>query len=126
MNPHHRILLVDDEPLVLSSLRRQIERIAPNATVVYALNAQSAVWQLEHTSISMVFTDMRMEGRDDAGWTVVAAAERAGVPVCVLTGADVDPASSPRCRNVVVRRKDRMMREHLVELLQPLSLASTA
>lgn len=122
MNPTSRILLVDDEPLLLTSLRRHIERICPEATVVYALNAQSAVWQLAHTTIAMVLTDMRMEGRDDAGWAVVDAAERAGVPAVILTSADIQ-ASATRC-NVTVRRKDLMCREYLAELLKP-ALRST-
>jgi DNA-binding NtrC family response regulator len=129
MNDHHRILLVDDEPLLLATLRRHIERICPEATVVYALNPQSAVWQLENTSVAMVFTDMRMGGVDDAGWIVGDAADRASVPVVVLTG-DVEAAvaRAPRSRREVdMRRKDSIGREHIAALLQPaLKLASNA
>jgi CheY-like chemotaxis protein len=123
-----RILLVDDEPMMLSALRRHIERICPSATVVYALNPQSAVWQLRNTSIALVMTDMRMEGRDDAGWAVVDAAQQLDVPVVVLTGSSIDVDTSPRSgRHVAVRRKDSIDRQCVEDLVGPaLAIAASA
>lgn len=120
MSAGTRILLVDDEPMLLSALRRHIERILPTATVVYALNPQSALWQLRNTSIALVLTDMRMDGRDDAGWAVVDAAQGLDVPVVVLTAAKVLEDMSPRSgRRVAVRRKDQLERRDIEELLEP-------
>jgi DNA-binding NtrC family response regulator len=114
-----RILLVDDEPILLGALRREIERVCPGATVVYALNAHSAIWQLQNTSISMVITDLRMHGDENAGWGVVDAAQSLKVPVVVLTGCDVE-ASQRRCGdNVSVRPKEGIDRKKIAELIQP-------
>lgn len=83
-----RILLVDDEPVLLGPLRRWIQRSHPEALVVYASDPQLAEWQLRSTPIRLVVTDMRMHNDPEAGLRVVAAAREAGVPVVVLTGAD--------------------------------------
>src|SRR4051794_30114817 len=107
----HRILLVDDEPMLLSALRRHIERVCPTATVVYALNPQSAVWQLHNTSISLVLTDMSMAGHADAGWVVVDAAQELDVPVVVVTGGDIDDSARPSGRRVPVCRKQTLNRK---------------
>lgn len=82
----HRVLLVDDEPALLSSLRRVVERARPDAIVVYASDADTAVWQIETTAVRLVLTDMRMQGQPDAGLAVVKAAQHAGVRVAVITG----------------------------------------
>jgi CheY-like chemotaxis protein len=82
-----RVLLVDDEPALLSALRRVVERARPDAIVVYASDAETAVWQIETTAIRLVVTDMKMQGDLQAGWSVVRAARAAGIPVAVLTGA---------------------------------------
>jgi len=82
----HRVLLVDDEPALLSSLRRVVERARPDAIVVYASDADTAVWQIETTAIRLVLTDLRMQGQDEAGLAVVQAALSAGVKVAGITG----------------------------------------
>ncbi len=112
--------MVDDEPTLLSALRRHIERICPTATVVYALGPDSAIWQLRNTSIALVLTDMRMDGRDDAGWAVVDAAQGLDVPVTVLTATSFDDDASPRSgRRVAFCRNETLDRAHIEELLEP-------
>jgi DNA-binding NtrC family response regulator len=98
----HRVLLVDDEPALLSALRRVVERARPDAVVVYASDAETAIWQIETTAVRLVVTDMRMQGDPGAGWAVIHAARAAGVPVAVVTGttdqarlADLVKASVP-------------------------------
>lgn len=87
----HRILLVDDEPALLGALRRMIERARPDAIVVYASDADSAIWQLETTALRFVLTDLKMQGNASAGWAVVDAARRAGVPIVILSGSVETP-----------------------------------
>jgi DNA-binding NarL/FixJ family response regulator len=87
----HRVLLVDDEPALLSALRRVVEEVRPDAIVVYASDAETAVWQMESTAIRLVLTDMSMQGDASAGWAVVNAARAAGVPVVVITGTTEGP-----------------------------------
>ena len=85
-----RILLVDDEPLLLTSIRRVLARVRPNAIVVYASSAEAAEWQLRCTTLKLVVTDMRMQADPRAGMRVVRAAREAKVPVAIMTS--VDPA----------------------------------
>ena len=84
----HRVLLVDDEPALLGALRRVVERARPDAVVVYASDAKTAIWQLQTTAIRLVVTDLRMHGDDNAGFSVVQAARAAGVPVAIITGTE--------------------------------------
>ena len=84
----HRVLLVDDEPALLGVLRRVVERACPDAVVVYASDAKTAIWQLQTTAIRLVVTDLRMHGDDNAGMSVVRAAKAAGVPVAIITGTE--------------------------------------
>ncbi|MEO7094398.1 MAG: response regulator [Polyangiales bacterium] len=84
----HRVLLVDDEPALLGALRRVVERACPDAVVVYASDAKTAVWQLETTAIRLVVTDLTMNGDVGAGMEVVRAAKAAGVPVAIITGTE--------------------------------------
>jgi DNA-binding NarL/FixJ family response regulator len=84
----HRVLLVDDEPALLGALRRVVERACPMAVVVYASDAQTAIWQLETTAIRLVVTDLTMHGNVLAGLSVVRAAKAAGVPVAIITGTE--------------------------------------
>jgi len=85
-----RVLLVDDEPMLLGPLRRLVQRVQPDALVVYAADASMAEWQIRSTPIRLVVTDLRMNGDEFAGMRVVAAARKAGVGVAVLTGAGDD------------------------------------
>lgn len=90
MTTTDRVLLVDDEPILLGPLRRLIQRAHPEALVVYASDPEMAAWQLRSTPIRLVVTDMRMNSDLHAGLKVVAAAREAGVAVVVLTGAADD------------------------------------
>lgn len=83
-----RVLLVDDEPILLGPLRRLIQRVHPGALVVYASSPQMAEWQLRTTAIQLVVTDLRMGGDELAGMRVVEVAREVGVTVAVLTAAD--------------------------------------
>lgn len=86
MNSRKRILLVDDEPSLLSIVRRVVAREHPQMVTVYASSPETAEWQLNSTSIGLVVTDMRMNADELAGLRVVRAARQAGVPVALLTG----------------------------------------
>lgn len=62
-DPLGRLLFVDDEPGVLSALKRLFER---QYDVVLAENAQSALDCLENEVFDLVITDMRMPGMSGA------------------------------------------------------------
>jgi DNA-binding NtrC family response regulator len=114
-----RVLLVDDEPALLSALRRVVERTRPDAIVVYASDAETAVWLIETTAIRLVVTDMRMQGDRDAGWSVVNAARAAGVQVAVMTGTtDAAGLESLVRASVPLMEKRTMSTEKLAALVE--------
>jgi len=103
------MLLVDDEPVLLSTMRRVIEEVKPNATVVYASDPDMALWQIETTSLRLVITDMQMGGKADAGWVVVRAALAAGVKVAVVSGRGIGAMTRELARmSVPFIRKDEL------------------
>lgn len=115
----HRVLLVDDEPALLGALRRVVERSHPKALVVYAADPATAVWQIETTALRLVVTDMRMQGDRDAGWAVINAARAAGIPVCVLTGADEEDLLQALAQSAVpLVQKQRMSTEKLAAIVE--------
>lgn len=117
MNSGDRILLVDDEPALLTAIRRVVQNAYPEAVVVYASDANTAEWQLRSTSLRLVVTDMLMRDDDRAGIRVVKAAREAGVPVAVLTGADVDEVSSLLDGDVDVLAKASLTTARLADLV---------
>lgn len=117
-NTAHRVLLVDDEPALLSALRRVVERARPDAIVVYASDADTAIWQIETTAVRLVLTDMRMQGDPNAGWTVINAARAAGIQVAVVTGTDDPDRLADLVRaSVPLMEKRKMSTEKLAALV---------
>jgi DNA-binding NtrC family response regulator len=117
MKSCYRVLLVDDEPVLLGAVRRVLERARPDAVVVYASDAATAEWQLRSTSVRLVVTDMKMASDEEAGMRVVAAACDAGVPVAVLTGSDSPAIDALAKRNVTVIRKQTMTSATLADVI---------
>lgn len=115
-NPH-RVLLVDDEPLLLGVVRRIVEAKQPGARVVYACDAATAMWQLQSTSIRLVVTDLRMNADDLAGLKVVEAARSAGVPVAILSGAASSVLEQLAAQDITVVPKDEKMKDRLATLV---------
>lgn len=112
-----RVLLVDDEPVLFPILRRIIERARPDAIVVYASDVASAKWQIESTSLRLIFTDMCL-GEDLAGGLqVVEMAAAARVPVVVVTGADSAKVDELMRRGVSVIRKQSMSQAELARIV---------
>ncbi|HEV2113528.1 MAG TPA: response regulator [Terriglobales bacterium] len=68
-----RILLVDDEPAILLTLKAILEM--NGFEVETATSAKEAVARLESSEYQMVITDMRLEN-ETAGYEVVHAAKR--------------------------------------------------
>lgn len=113
----HRVLLVDDEPALLGMLRRIVEHVEPSAVIVYASDWSTAEWQLQSTTLRLVITDLRLHSDDRAGFRIVDAAEKAGVPVAVFTGADGAEIEELEGRGITVVRKARMTSGALAEIV---------
>lgn len=117
MNYGNRVLLVDDEPQLLTVVHRIVERRRPDATVVYASDVGMAEWQLRSTGVRLVVTDMCMQADAHAGMRIVEAAQQAGVPVVVLTGARGDFIDELRVRGVAVLEKSRLTPDVIADLV---------
>lgn len=113
-----RILLVDDEPLLLTSIRRVLARVRPNAIVVYASSAEAAEWQLRCTTLKLVVTDMRMQADPRAGMRVVRAAREAKVPVAIMTSVDPVELVDLVGPDVEILAKGDMTVERLTNLVE--------
>ncbi len=61
-----RILFVDDEPMILNSMRMRLSRRRPDWDCVYVESAVDALQALQDGPVDVVVTDMRMPGMDGA------------------------------------------------------------
>lgn len=79
------ILLVDDEPLVVQSLAREM-RLAHIGEVVTALSGEEAIQVLENQDFDLVVTDLNMPGKDGFQVLKAAKARSPRIIVLILTG----------------------------------------
>lgn len=89
--PKHRILMVEDESLLLEVITADLEDAG--FSVLQAATAEIALNILEaETSIDILFTDIRLPGQMD-GWQLAEAARslRPGLPVIYATGFSQTP-----------------------------------
>jgi len=61
-----RILFVDDEPAILSALKRSLRPYSGEWEMVFALGGMAALQELEKASFDVLVTDMRMPQMDGA------------------------------------------------------------
>jgi signal transduction histidine kinase len=97
MTPPLRVLVVDDDPLVLASIAAMIEDLGHQ--VIEAASAGQALDVCTHQHIDVVITDYAMPGLNGARLAEKMRRIRPGLPVAIATGfADVpdDISSLPR------------------------------
>jgi len=81
-----KILFVDDEPEILSGLRRMLRKFWHEWDMVFAESGQMALKFLEETPFDVVVTDMRMPGMDGAELLERVARRYPGTVRIVLSG----------------------------------------
>ncbi len=81
-----RILLVDDEPKILSGLRRMLAVISPDWTVDAANGGREALEQLTQNAYDVVLSDMRMPEMDGATLLNIVKARYPNVIRFILSG----------------------------------------
>ncbi|MEW6755491.1 MAG: response regulator [Candidatus Latescibacterota bacterium] len=79
-----RILVVDDDPVVLASCRRVLE--AEGFEVVVAASADQAVEAQSSGTFDMLLVDVMMPERDGTWLAHRIRSQWPGVPICVMTG----------------------------------------
>ncbi|MEM7042561.1 MAG: response regulator [Pseudomonadota bacterium] len=82
----NRALFVDDEPLVLSGLRRMLRSLRHDWEMSFATSGQEALELLEQEDFAVVVSDMRMPEMDGASLLNEVAARHPHVARLVLSG----------------------------------------
>ena len=84
----HKILLVDDHPLLLEGLARMISAEPGLGVCGMAANVQDALSQVESLQPDLVITDLTMPGRNGLEFIKDIAATNPELPVIVLSMHD--------------------------------------
>jgi CheY-like chemotaxis protein len=85
-----RVLLVDDDDGVRTTLAALLRDAFPHAHIVDVDSAKSAIEIIETTAFDIVIADVFLESRD-AGWRIARAARARAMPVVLLSG---EPAAA--------------------------------
>jgi CheY-like chemotaxis protein len=84
MNATHKVLVVDDDPVVGSSIDRVL---SPRGyAVITAANGEEALERLAHEVYDVVYTDIRMPGMDGLEVARRIKATSPWLPVVIVTG----------------------------------------
>ena len=80
-----RLLLVDDEPDILETVRELVEATFPGVEVVTAESGRRALDRLGEGAVDAIVTDYRMAGMDGADLVLEVRRRWPLVPVLMLT-----------------------------------------
>ena len=81
------ILLVDDEPVVLTVLHRILRTIVPTYDVITAPDGATALTLFAQRPVALVITDQHMPNMDGVALTVAIKAVAPQCPVVLMTGS---------------------------------------
>lgn len=84
MSALHKVLVVDDDPVVGKSFDRVLSQ--KGYVVITAQNAQEALAQLQGEEYDLVYTDIKMPGMDGLELAEQIQAKRPWIPVVIVTG----------------------------------------
>ena len=85
MSALHKVLVVDDDPVVGKSFNRVLSQ-DKGYVVITAQNAAEALERLREQEYDVVFTDIKMPGMDGVELTERVKASRPWTPVVIITG----------------------------------------
>jgi CheY-like chemotaxis protein len=86
MNP--AILLVDDDPVMLTLMRRILPEVAPDYELVAVLDGTTALTLIALQPIALVITDQYMPDMDGIALITAIKALAPQCPVILMTGSD--------------------------------------
>jgi CheY-like chemotaxis protein len=84
MSALHKVLVVDDDPVVAKSFNRVLEQ--KGYVVVTASNAQEALSKVQEGEYDVVYTDIKMPGMSGIELAERLKVERPWTPVVIVTG----------------------------------------
>ena len=84
-SPRQSILIVDDEPLFLSSVREGLARRRSDLDILSACHGQEALEILHSRRVDLVVTDLHMPVLDGFGLLSRLMSEQRGTPIIVMT-----------------------------------------
>lgn len=83
----YRVLLIDDESMIVEGLRRVVRWADYNCQVVgTACDAEEGTWLIRELHPHILFTDIRMPGRDGLSMVAALRSEYPDMQVAILTG----------------------------------------
>ena len=80
------ILVVDDDPIILTMLTKFLSVVAPSYEVVALPNGTQALDYLSQQSIALVVTDFNMPGLDGLQLARLVKIQQPGTPVMLISG----------------------------------------
>jgi HD-like signal output (HDOD) protein len=86
----HRVLFVDDDPLILKGFRRSIDEYSDDWEVDFASSGQEALNKLSQAAFDAVVTDMHMPGMDGVQLLDAVNQKMPGIMRFVLSGNTSD------------------------------------
>jgi CheY-like chemotaxis protein len=137
-DPQARILAVDDEPIVLDSLRKMLALGGYSIDTVES--GPEALGLIRKRDYDFVFTDLKMPGMDGVEVTKAVRHLRPDIDVAVITGyATIETAVETVrlgaadyiekpftedelldfVRTAVIKRRERLEQQHRIRLLKP-------
>jgi CheY-like chemotaxis protein len=109
-----RILLVDDEPLVLTLLQRFLERQGHHVTICDS--AESALDAATQQGCDLLVTDLTLPGMNGDELVTRLRATHADLPAIVASGYPYEP-TQPRIRFLQKPFLPQMLAETIADLL---------
>lgn len=88
-----RVLIVDDEPAMVSALRRVMRRVAPDLVIDSETDPVLALVRVRRTAYALVISDLRMPELDGVGLLAfVATLQPGAVRVLLTASGELDDA----------------------------------
>jgi CheY-like chemotaxis protein len=121
MTEHKRILVVDDEPMVLFILHDALQALGSDYEIVTARNGLEALSSAQKSPFDLVITDLSMPGMGGIELTEAIKTQRPATPVIWITAYDSHDARADAKRLHVYSCRDKPL-----EISEILCLAKTA
>ncbi|MGQ0536365.1 MAG: response regulator [Methanobacteriota archaeon] len=96
------VLLVDDEPDILQSLKQLIEMSLPGVKVETSRSGAEALEVLRREKVHLILTDYKMPGMSGLEFLVKADHVARGIPRAIVTAFPREAIASPAMKRVGV------------------------